>query len=164
MRERIAAGATALILLVTNFVIYERERLLTEGRVVLLELAPVDPRSLMQGDYMALRFKVASDAFASAPLGEPKDGRIVVALDQRGVGHFSRFDDGLPLGPGEARMRYRVREQQPKFASNAFFFQEGHARFYERARYGELRVDEGGDAILTGLRGEDLARLGPAQR
>src|SRR5690606_19512775 len=34
------------------------ERTLRDGQLVLLELAPVDPRSLMQGDYMALRFAV----------------------------------------------------------------------------------------------------------
>ena len=39
-----------------NGSIWQREQLLGSGRVVILELAPVDPRSLMQGDYMALTF------------------------------------------------------------------------------------------------------------
>ncbi|MFX7329222.1 GDYXXLXY domain-containing protein, partial [Acinetobacter baumannii] len=34
----------------------QKEMLLKEGQLVLLPLAPVDPRSLMQGDYMALRY------------------------------------------------------------------------------------------------------------
>ena len=160
MRERIALAAAALVLLVTNYGIYQRERLLSDGRVVLLELLPVDPRSLMQGDYMALRFKVADDAFGRAPRQQANDGSLVVALDTRGVASFSRFDDGAPLLPNEVRMRYRVREQQPKFATNAFFFQEGHATLYERARFGEFRVAQSGDSILTGLRGENLAPLG----
>ncbi|XOT97907.1 GDYXXLXY domain-containing protein, partial [Alcaligenes pakistanensis] len=29
------------------------------GQTVLLELAPVDPRSLMQGDYMSLNFALS---------------------------------------------------------------------------------------------------------
>jgi uncharacterized membrane-anchored protein len=162
VRERVAVAAAALVLLLTNYTIYRRERLLTEGRVVLLELAPVDPRSLMQGDYMALRFKVANDAFPGrAPFSQTSDGRLVLSLDARGVASFARFDEGGPLPPNHARMRYRMRDQQPKFATNAFFFQEGQAALYQRARYGEFRVGEDGDSILTALRGEDLARLGP---
>ena len=36
----------------------ERQGLLRNGRTVYLELAPVDPRSLLQGDYMALNYAV----------------------------------------------------------------------------------------------------------
>lgn len=54
-----------LALIVANRGIAGHERTLAEGRVVLLELAPVDPRSLMQGDYMALRFDVADDIHAA---------------------------------------------------------------------------------------------------
>src|SRR5262245_59976148 len=127
MRERIAAAASALVLLVVNYAIVQRELLLGEGRVVLLELAPVDPRSLMQGDYMALRFRIADDAFGRAALPQVRDGRLVVAPDERGVARLRRLDDGTPLAPGELRIRYRVRAQQPKLATSAFFFQEGHA-------------------------------------
>ncbi|MBP6019655.1 MAG: GDYXXLXY domain-containing protein [Burkholderiaceae bacterium] len=49
-----------LMLVVVNNGIYQREQILSSGSTVVLELAPVDPRSLMQGDYMALRFDVAS--------------------------------------------------------------------------------------------------------
>ena len=49
-------GGLALVLAVANGSIWQREQLLGSGRVVILELAPVDPRSLMQGDYMALTF------------------------------------------------------------------------------------------------------------
>jgi uncharacterized membrane-anchored protein len=43
-------------------------------------------------------------------------------------------------------------------------FQEGHAKFYERARYGEFRVAPDGECLLTGMRGEKLERLGPPQK
>jgi uncharacterized membrane-anchored protein len=164
MRKTIALAAGIAVLLAVNWVILERERLLTEGRVVLLELAPVDPRSLMQGDYMALRFKAADDAFGRWQKKEAIDGRIVVKLDARGVGQYVRRDDGGPLAPDEAALRYRVRDEKPKFATNAFFFQEGTARLYEAARFGEFRVASSGDLILTGLRGKDLEPLGPPRR
>lgn len=160
MRRWIALLAGLAILAVVNYTVYQREQLLSAGRVVLLELAPVDPRSLMQGDYMALRFRVAREAFgAEGPQGESGDGHLVLRRDPRGVAGFVRFDDGTPLAVDELRMRYRVRAGNPKFATNAYFFQEGTADRYTAARYGEFRVDAGGESILTGLRDEDLKAL-----
>lgn len=160
MRKTIAIVAGLAVLGLANFSIYSRERLLADGRIALLELAPVDPRSLMQGDYMALRFRASDDAFGRRPKEGLGDGRIVLQLDERGVAKFKRFDDGTPLATDELRIRYRVRADQVKFATNAFFFQEGHAKFYERARYGEFRVAQDGECLLTGMRGEKLERLG----
>lgn len=163
MRKLAAVAAGLLILIAVNWTIYARERLLAEGRIVLLELAPVDPRSLMQGDYMALRFKIADEAFGPMARGAASDGRLVVRLDARGVGHFLRRDDGSALGEGEVALRYRVRAGRPKFATNAFFFEEGTGERYQRARYGEFRVSPSGELLLTGLRGADLERLGAAR-
>lgn len=176
MRSTVALVSCVLSLVLVNVLIAQKERLLARGRVVYLELAPVDPRSLMQGDYMALRFKVANDAQPSLPRVDPNvqvfrtegnlataDGQIVVAVDERSVGRFVRLDDGRPLGPGEVRLRYRVREGELRFATNGFFFQEGTARFYEGARYGEFRVAESGDLLLKALCGPNLEVLGPPQ-
>lgn len=161
MRELAALVAGLLALAAINFTIYEREKLLAQGSIVLLELAPVDPRSLMQGDYMALRFKVATEAFSRTKAPVLNDGHIVVALDARGVATFKRFADSTALAAGEVLLRYRVRDKQPKFATNAFFFQEGNARYYEKARYGEFRTSANGEAILTALRDANLEPLGP---
>lgn len=40
MRKLIAVAAGLVILLLVNFTIYQREQLLENGRIVLLELAP----------------------------------------------------------------------------------------------------------------------------
>ena len=158
MRKWIAIAAGLLILAAANYTIFTREKLITEGRIVLLELAPVDPRSLMQGDYMALNFKVSDGAFGRGST-ERTDGRIVVRLDARGIASFARFDEGQPLAADEQRLRYRIRDRQAKFATNAYFFQEGTGQRYAGARYGEFRVAENGEAILTALRGKDLEPL-----
>ena len=161
MRKVIALLAGLAVLALVNVSIHQRETLLTEGKVVLLELAPVDPRSLMQGDYMALDFaaaRVLRDQYEQGKL--PQDGRIVLRLDSRGIGTFHRIDqEGTPLVPNEMVLRYRVRDRQPRFGTNAFFFQEGTAARYSTSRYGEFRVAADGEAILTGLRGADLKKL-----
>ena len=173
MRKATVIAAALAILTVINLGIHARERLLTDGRIALLELAPVDPRSLMQGDYMALRFKVALDAFGRDAVvgtrrGErqessgPRDGFVVLALDERQRATFRRFDDGAALRPEEIRMRYRIRNETPRFATNAYFFEEGRARDFANARYGEFRVGPDGESILTALRDAALVPLGIA--
>lgn len=152
MRKAIALLAGLAVLGFVNFGIYGRERLVTEGRIVLLRLAPVDPRSLMQGDYMRLNFEVARQAFPWDDRSGLTDGRMVVMVDGHGVGTFKRLAKSGPLAPGEVALRYRVRNGLPNFATNAFFFEEGQAQAYAKAEYGEFRVDEDGEMILTGLR------------
>ncbi|HEX8513162.1 MAG TPA: GDYXXLXY domain-containing protein [Allosphingosinicella sp.] len=160
MRKAVLLLAGLLLLAFVNFGIYQRERLLTGGTTVFLRLSPVDPRSLMQGDYMRLNFEVADQAFPPAAGSTAKaDGHIVVSLDPHGIGGFRRFGDGRPPAPGEIELRYRIRGGQPSFATDAFFFEEGSADRYAAAAYGEFRVGADGDMILTGLRGPRLDPL-----
>lgn len=163
MRKAIALVAGLAILAFVNFGIYQRELLLTQGRTVLLQLSPVDPRSLMQGDYMRLRFEAADQAFPATSRAEYADGHVVVAIDRQGVGRFRRLADARPLAADEIALRYRVRGGQPKLATDAFFFEEGKARVYEGAAYGEFRVGSDGEMILKGLRDAQFKFLGEAR-
>ena len=158
MRKAIVLLTGIAVLALVNFSIARKEQLLANGRVVLLELAPVDPRSLMQGDYLALRFRLQDDLGRAH---NPGDGYLVVAPDSRGVAAFCRLDRGEPLASGELRIHYRWRNNRPRLGSNAFFFQEGQAGLYQGARFGEARIDDSGEMLLTGLRDADLRKLGP---
>lgn len=163
MRKAVALLAGLALLAFVNFGIYQRERLLTDGRIVLLKLSPVDPRSLMQGDYMRLNFEAADQAFPWQRRKDLADGHVVVALDAQGVGHFRRLADSRPLARDEIALRYRMRGGQPNFATNAYFFEEGQARAYAGAAYGEFRVGADGEMILTRLRDARLRPL-PGER
>lgn len=160
MRKTLLMLSALIILAAINFNIYQREQLLSNGRMVLLELAPVDPRSLMQGDYMALRFGVANQAFAGKDLQTLDDGHLVLNVDERNVATFSRFAIESAVAENEVLFRYRIRNGHSKFATNAFFFQEGRANDYAKARFGEFRVASNGEAILTRLRDKNLLVLG----
>ncbi len=46
-----------------------------------------------------------------------------------------------------------------RIAGNTWFFPEGQAQRYAPAKYGELRVDDHGEALLTGLRDDRRAPL-----
>ncbi len=135
----------------------EKERTLREGRSVLLALAPVDPRSLMQGDYLALSYDVARQV----PPEAPADGRLVLEDGpDAGAARFVRVHEGEPLRPGEYLLRYRRRGGRVRLGAESYLFEEGSAPALAGARYGELRVDARGDAVLVGVRGADLAPLG----
>lgn len=171
MRRRLAAfgqwgglwGGLALILVFVNLQIWEKQRVIDHGRTVLLELRPVDPRSLMQGDYMVLRYEetVVPAAVPAPTIGGPIGGRIIIALDDLGVARFRRFDGGEPLAADEQRLRYRLRAPmgfaaapervELHLGAESFLFQEGHADAYARARYGILRVAPDGASVLAGL-------------
>jgi len=129
-----------------NWQISAKERLRTSGELILLELAPVDPRSLMQGDYMALNFAVARQ------LPTEKDGVAVLSLDERRVAHFVRADHGQAPAPGEVRLKYRIRQGSPWIGTNGFFFHEGDAQRYASAKFGVFRVNAAGEAMLVDLR------------
>lgn len=158
---------TVVVLVVVNWAIWQKERHLAEGEVVYLELAPVDPRSLMQGDYMALNFAL-SDQIRSALHQSERDedslqarnGYVVVRLDEQRIAHFQRLDDGSSLRDDERRLRYRLRNGQVRFTTDAFFFQEGHGERYEPARYGQLRVNTKGEPLLVALYNAELTKLG----
>ena len=154
-RVLIALGAL-LVLGALNAAIVGKERIRRDGDVVYLRLAPVDPRSLMQGDYMALRFALVQELERDrGALREGEIGHADVALDANRVASLS-----APDGTARIRLRYRVRGGHVWLGTNAFFFEEGSAARFANARYGEFRVDRvSGEAVLVGLRGEALKGL-----
>ena len=156
-RVLIAAGAL-LVLGGINYSIYAKERIKRDGEIVYLELAPVDPRSLMQGDYMALRFVVVESIRtrqATAQKEQFSSNRTVAMhIDGRRIATLGEN------GAGSLQLRYRVRNGEIWLGTNAYFFEEGAASRFAGARYGEFRVDrDSGEAILVGLRGENLEPL-----
>lgn len=149
-RKALILPGLVLALAVPAYGIVQKERLLAGGDTVLLQLAPVDPRSLIQGDYMRLDYAITRTIEQDESW--PRDGTIVVTLDAKGVATFVRRADASPLQPGEHLLRYRKRDRRVRVATNAFYFEEGSASKYAGARYGELKVDADGNGVLVGMR------------
>jgi uncharacterized membrane-anchored protein len=137
-------AATVLVLGGVNWSIFAKERIRTNGEPILLALAPIDPRSLMQGDYLALRFAIANQITAT----DSGSIALLVGADRVAVANPDQHAPGL-------RLRYRIRNGQVWIGTNAYFFEEGTAEKYAGARYGEFRVDrDTGEAVLVGLKVE----------
>ena len=92
--SRILIIANLILLLgYFNWSVYQKEQTLKEGQLVLLQLAPVDPRSLMQGDYMRLNYKEANSELINRQ--EAKRGYAVLKLDKNHVGEIIRLQESL---------------------------------------------------------------------
>ena len=142
-----------LVLLFFGFNIVKNEKVLSEGEIVLLELRPVDPRSLMQGDYMTLHFEVCNHIYG---LEAESNKFCVVRLDDDRVAHFVSLtnDAAVALREDELLLRYSLEKNSwgEKFytiGSDSYFFQEGTAIKYETAKYGMLKVVTKGEMIGT---------------
>ncbi len=143
-----------LILGLANYSIYQREQLRSNGQLIYLELAPVDPRSLLQGDYMALNYQLRD-----LPYPPTDSGTLIVRPDPRRIARPTRWNS--PAAMGEFALKFRLRQGRTVIGTDAFFFEEGTSGLYRNARYGEFRVASNGTALLTGLRDENLQPLGP---
>lgn len=149
-----------LFLLLSYFIytVYQKELILKNGTLLLLELAPVDPRSLMQGDYMALNY--AFFARENNPDSLPRRGYCVVTKEKDGIAQFKRFQQSAePLSSGEYLIRYTRPAYRVLVGAESFFFEEGSGKIYENAKYGGLKVDDKGNSLLVGLYGEGGSRL-----
>lgn len=155
----IISANMVLVLLFFGFNIVKNEKVLSEGETVLLALRPVDPRSLMQGDYMTLHFEVCNHIYG---LEAESNKFCVVRLDDDRVAHFVSLtnDAAVALREDELLLRYSLEKNSwgGKFytiGSDSYFFQEGTAIKYATATYGMLKVVTKGEMIgscsLVGL-------------
>jgi uncharacterized membrane-anchored protein len=165
-RWMIALAGLVLILALANWHIVQKRAVIADGQILLLELRPADPRSLLQGDYMALALAEAAMPSATVIEDLPYRGTVILALDEGKVGRYARLDDGSPLQSGELRVQYRRHEDwgghRLDYGAQSFFFESGDAERYERARYAMLRVGVDGSTVLTDLAGEDRLAIKPS--
>ncbi len=129
--------------------------------MLLLELAPVDPRSLMQGDYMRLRYAIARNAPAKELTPHKKRGYMVIQVDGDNVAQFVRFQREEDLAAGEKLLHFHKRYNGVLIVPDSFFFQEGHAGYYEDAKYGVFKFDDSGEHLLVGLADENKQLISP---
>jgi len=147
-------------LLMVNMGIAQKERLIASGEPLFVELAPVDPRSLMQGDFMRLNYDILSRSGEPAPRPGAQRPLLVLERDALGVGRFvRRFEDGATLAPNERLLELSPKDGRWTVVSDAWFFKEGEGMRWQGARYAELRVLPDGRALLVGLRGPELQPL-----
>ncbi|MDE0659230.1 MAG: GDYXXLXY domain-containing protein [Gammaproteobacteria bacterium] len=150
-RTTVAIGLTVAILVLFNISIIDREKTISNGKTLFLELAPVDPRSLMQGDYMRLRYVVEDSVPDGVLKDHEKRGYLVLRGDSANVARFVRVHDGESHRQDERLVRFHRQFGRIRIVPDSFFFQEGHGELYEDAQYGMFRFGERDRYLLVGL-------------
>ncbi len=140
--------------------VWKKEGVLKDGEPLLLKLAPVDPRSLMQGDYMILNYAIPQEL--QAVMRGQNQGELVYTKDEDNVAEFVRlYDAQIALTEGERKLHYRTNGRwRVSLGANSFFFEEGQAEKFSEAKYGELRMTGDGSSVLVGLRDDKFQLLG----
>ncbi|MDP3650824.1 MAG: GDYXXLXY domain-containing protein [Rhodoferax sp.] len=158
-------AGTLLTVLVANGAIWQKQDLIAHGKPLFMALVPVDPRSLMQGDYMRLRFATLDTH--TLPLLEDLGGQrphMVVQRDARGVGTVQRLHTPTqPLAPNEMLLQLTPKDGDWVVVTDAWFFTEGQGPAWQAAKFGEFRVLPDGRALLVGLADAALQPI-PAER
>ena len=156
LRSAGIAATLVLTLAVANVGIWQKEDVIRHGKPVFVELAPVDPRSLMQGDYMALDFRVPGGGSFESTLSRQRPVAFA-EIDSSGVARLKRIEGpGAVPGPNELRIELTPKAGRWTVVTDAYFFREGDGDRFARAKYGEFRVQPDGKALLVGLAGADL--------
>lgn len=162
LRILILFGTVVVFLYIVNTGIMSAENNIKNGTVTYFELAPVDPRSLIQGDYMTLRYAIENDARELDSYSHDR-GQLVLSLDENSVAHFERrFFEGDSLAENEIPVNFYARNSWSfRVGVDSFFFQEGQAEAYSVTRYAEVRILEDGSVMLINLADENLETIIP---
>lgn len=156
----LAVLGTFATLLAVNAAIWNKEDLIANGKPVFIRLAPIDPRSLMQGDYMALNFEMAPTLRAELnDLPRLQRQTAIGAIDEHGVTQLDRL--GGQAKPGETLIELSPGKRGWVVVTDAWFFKEGDGERWGKARYGEFRVMPDGRALLVGMADEQRQPIGP---
>lgn len=160
LQQWLLVSAILLILAAAGRAIWQFEQTLKHGQLLVLELAPVDPRSIMQGDFMALAFTLDQQL--------PKDALqhryALLQKDSNNIASLHSVSQQRPDNAALVPVLIRQGHRRATLGPNGFFFAEGSAQTYENARYGQFRVDNSGKALLTALLDENLQLLGENKR
>jgi uncharacterized membrane-anchored protein len=158
--EILALIGLAIVLVGFNYSVFSKEQVLKTGVPIKLALAPRDPRALLTGDYMALNTDVSNKI--RQDVSKRRDGFVIVKLDGQGVGQFLRVQElAGTLASDELAIKFRARENGVKVGPNAFYFQEGFAKPFEQARFGEYRLASNGDVLLMNMLDEKMVVIKP---
>jgi uncharacterized membrane-anchored protein len=173
-RPALALGLVAvggiLALGVANYDVMKKEQVITGGQKIYIALAPRDPRSLMQGDFMALNFGFPRDIQTALDKDDlaQQSVTVVAALDSKGVATVLRVidptaPDTSTLPSGQLRLPLKRKGGQWVLVTDAFYFPEGRGEPFKQAKFGEFRALADGRALLVGLADESLQPLAPSK-
>jgi uncharacterized membrane-anchored protein/uncharacterized membrane protein len=141
--------------------VYSNEHLLREGQQIKLILEPVDPRSLMQGDYITLRYSISTiDELQYHNLSANERITVVLRKNKEGIYDYS----GYYYARNQWNKPYKKQKDDIKLNGKSngwtsvsygiehYFIPEQTGRtMEEKTKYAHVRVSKNGNSILASL-------------
>ncbi|MFV5366621.1 GDYXXLXY domain-containing protein [Acinetobacter oleivorans] len=175
MKKYFSLILALVTLLIFVGLVAKNEWHLHHSKSIFIELRPVDPRSILQGDYMALAYELNLQSLKALAGSESE------ALDQVIFNHSSVpakvildsqnrvvrtiLDSNNSFAGQSLILKNPENRLQALYpASRSFLFAEGLAQCYQKAKYAEFKVNTKGEVILFDLRGEGLQPLNCKQQ
>lgn len=103
-----------------------------------LKLAPVDPRSILQGDYMILNYDILSTAKSIIYNSNLENGFIIISIDKLKVAHFNSVSNKKVDEDSIKSISFSYNKFDVNIGTNTFLFQEGMTKDYNNSVYAEV--------------------------
>jgi len=173
----VVAGLQTIVL---ASIVWSRANLLANGREVVIDVIPVDPRDIFRGEYVILGYEFSRTGDVELPKGSRIGNTVYATLEKSGTGagewKLAKVEDALPAAtvtdatkvvlkavvsdlftrpdtsdPNAAPLRGRIR-----FGIESYFVQEGQGKpLEEKVRDGKIQavvaVGSDGTAALKAL-------------
>ena len=152
----IALG-TAATAAIGGTAVRSAEDVLANGRIVYIALRPVDPRSLIQGDYMAVAFNVDR-----LPAPREINGEVIALadIDDRSIATIQGLAaPGAKPQADQIAVKLRQKSRRWFVGTDAYFFEEGRADDFAHAKYGQFRLGTDGRLLLVAMTDDNLKVL-----
>ena len=132
------------------FIVNSQENLLKVGRSIYLKLVPIDPRSLMQGDYVILNYNISRVDIEGKDYSTVK---IVLKLSESGYYIYShQYVKGEELNSDEIMIKGQKIGNRINYGIESYFVEEGTGLEVEgRAKYALVKITKDGTAKLIQL-------------
>ena len=146
-----------ILMLIFGYMVIKEEQNLKKTTYY-IKTRPVDPRSLMQGDYMILNYEILEEARRKKT--DLKTGYIRVKINESNIAEFIRIDEKY-LEPSENKhsIKFYKNGRNIDIGVNSYLFQEGTGRRFQRAVYSEVIELKNGNIRLKFLLDSNFKRI-----
>ncbi|WP_462425717.1 GDYXXLXY domain-containing protein [Fusobacterium varium] len=146
-----------LLMIVFGYSVIKEEKNLKKATFY-IKTVPVDPRSLIQGDYMVLNYDIAESA--RMEIGNIRKGYIRIKINDLKIVEFIRIDEEyLPPSNNEISIQFQKNGSNIDIGVNSYLFQEGTGNKFQKAQYAEVIELKNGKLRLKNLLDKDFIKI-----
>jgi uncharacterized membrane-anchored protein len=158
MVKKISITTLLVILVGFNFSIFQKEQVKKSTDEVILKLRPVDPRSIIQGDYMTLAYEIEEQS-EKVNKDVKKPGFLIIEKGENNIANFVGFYKDQTLTENQKLIKYYSNWRGARIHPHSFMFQEGKAINFEAAKYALFKYNGDREYLLDSLLNEKLEKI-----